>query len=137
MNPEETMRRMDWENRLAAGTKTPDAVEAAEVSAFATHADPSQKTRLMEAAKRVPGRGIEWVRPADLMTRAGSHVAGRGIDFQAELARRTRTLGIQRTPYSRTGIDKRSYQLPPVSAFGRSRNVPQFPSASRSGMGLG
>ncbi|MBU3994889.1 MAG: hypothetical protein KKF42_03780 [Actinobacteria bacterium] len=138
MNPEDMNHEHEHQHEpTPVSTRTPEAVEAAEVSDFAVHGDPSQTARVAEAAKRVPGRGVEWVRPADLMTRAGSHVAGRGIDFQAELARRARTLGFQKTPVSRTGIDKRSHRLPPASAFGRNSGAPRHSWVSRSGLGRG
>ncbi|WP_245193331.1 hypothetical protein [Kocuria sp. JC486] len=58
---------------------TPEAVRAAQVAR-----DDKQNAL-------VRGRGVEWVRPTDLIARHSAHAAGRGLDFQAELARRTRT----------------------------------------------
>src|SRR5690606_26943736 len=63
---------------------TPEAVRAARV-APRSHAD---KATAADAARRV--RGVEWVRPTDLLARQSAAVAGRGIDFEVELARRTR-----------------------------------------------
>ena len=60
------------------------------------------------------GRGVEWVRPTDLMVRGGSRVAGAGINFQAELRRRT----YQATATSARGVAERARRLPPLSAFG-------------------
>ena len=57
----------------------PEAVRAAQVA----------RAEKQHAAV-VRGRGVEWVRPTDLMARHSANVAGRGLDFQAELARRTR-----------------------------------------------
>lgn len=59
----------------------------AERSAFALHRDPSlapsgDQPRL--------GRGIAWVRPSDLIASSSARIAGRGIDFQTELAHRVR-----------------------------------------------
>ncbi|OJU41507.1 MAG: hypothetical protein BGN97_10065 [Microbacterium sp. 69-10] len=125
-------------------TPTPEAVEDAEVSELARHADPSQATKTVAAAKRKPGRGVEWVRPSDLMTRAGSHVAGRGIDFQAELARRARGLTADGARAAGRGarnagraLSERARRLPPASAFGRGPGPNHFSWVSRSGIGLG
>ena len=83
---------------------TPEAVRAAQVAR-----DDKQHAI-------VRGRGVEWVRPTDLIARHSAHAAGRGLDFQAELARRTRTpigAGFRR-------LGDRARRLPPISAFGRS-----------------
>ncbi|MFC7942868.1 hypothetical protein ACFUPZ_06380 [Microbacterium oxydans] len=60
------------------------------------------------------GRGVEWVRPTDLMVRSGSRMAGAGINLHAELHRRTR----EATTTSIRGIAERARRLPPASAFG-------------------
>ena len=57
-------------------TSTPEAVRAAQVAR-----DDKQHAI-------VRGRGVEWVRPTDLIARHSAHAAGRGLDFQGELARR-------------------------------------------------
>lgn len=95
----------------------PDAVRAAQV------------TREEKAHALARGRGVEWVRPTELMARHSATVAGRGIDFQAELSRRTRrplVSGVRR-------VGERIRRLPPVSAFGRSR-APQ--QVVRPGVGM-
>lgn len=126
-----------------------------EASALARHRDPSRTTR--RATDKAPaGRGVEWVRPSDLMTRAGGRVAGRGIDFEAELARRARRLpatGVRATGrglgHARRRVAahkqasrqrhtgrERAHRLPPVSEFGQRRTAP-YSWVSRSGIGLG
>ncbi|HLR94331.1 MAG TPA: hypothetical protein VK053_07390 [Jiangellaceae bacterium] len=75
----------------------------------------------------VRGRGVEWVRPTDLISRHSAHAAGRGLDFQAELARRTRTPIGAGVRY----LGDRARRLPPISAFGRS-HAPQAQQVSRS-----
>ena len=88
----------------AEATTVPEAVRAAQVAR-----DDKQHAI-------VRGRGVEWVRPTDLIARHSAHAAGRGLDFQAELARRTRTpigAGFRR-------LGDRARRLPPISAFGRS-----------------
>ena len=100
-------------------TTTPEAVRAAQVAREDTqHAI-------------VRGRGVEWVRPTDLIARHSAHAAGRGLDFQAELARRTRTpisAGARR-------LGDRARRLPPISAFGRS-TTPPARQVSRSGVSM-
>lgn len=63
------------------------------------------------------GRGVEWVRPTDLMARRGATIAGRGIHFQTALSQRTRhgvTVGARY-------VGDRAGRLAPLSAFGRGR----------------
>ena len=97
---------------------TPEAVRAAQVAR-----DDKQDAL-------VRGRGVEWVRPTDLIARHSAHAAGRGLDFQAELARRTRTplgAGVRR-------LGDRARRLPPISAFGRSTTPAS--QMSRSGVSM-
>lgn len=99
---------------------TPEAVRAAQVA----------RTEKQHAAL-VRGRGVEWVRPTDLMARHSANVAGRGLDFQAELARRTRTplrVGMQ-------AARDRARRLPPITAFGRRTFT--TPAPTRPGVGMG
>lgn len=66
---------------------------------------------------RQVGRGVEWVRPTDLMARRGATVAGRGIHFQTALSQKTRhgiSVGARR-------IGDRAGRLAPLSAFGHGR----------------
>ena len=83
--PEESRERSE----SVEATSTPEAVRAAQVAR-----DDKQHAI-------VRGRGVEWVRPTDLIARHSAHAAGRGLDFQAELARRTRTPHRRRRSSSR------------------------------------
>ena len=108
------------ERELAESTGTPDAVGAAHI-----RRDDQEHT---PAGRRA--RGVEWVRPTDLIARHSAHAAGRGLDFQAELARRTRTpigAGVRR-------LGDRARRLPPISAFGRS--TAPASQVSRSGVSM-
>lgn len=99
---------------------TPEAVRAAQVAR-------NQKQHAAVAR----GRGVEWVRPTDLMARHSANVAGRGLDFQAELARRSRTplrVGMQ-------AARDRARRLPPITAFGRRTVTTSAPT--RPGVGIG
>jgi len=62
-------------------------------------------------------RGVAWVRISDLISSGAGRVAGRGIDFEAQLARRLR----HPADVTRRAIRDRSSSLPPLDAFGRSR----------------
>ncbi len=123
--------------------RKPEA-ETGEASALARHRDPSltKKTQASaeEAAKKKKERpGVEWVRPSELLVSRSGRVAGRGIDFQAELSRRARRLPGQTFRGTRSGVramSERARRLPPVSAFGRGSGE-RFSWVSRSGIGLG
>jgi len=101
------------------GDLTPDAIAARKV---ATHRPPLPNSP-------VRARGVEWIRPTDLLARQTATLAGRGIDFQADLSRRTRQSAVAVA----RGAGDRARRLPPVSAFGR-RRAPQPISRSAVGM---
>jgi hypothetical protein len=76
------------------------------------------------------GRGIEWVRASDLITRGTSRVAGVGIRFH-------QTGGVQTRRGLASGVSavsRRARGLPPVSAFGRRSTTPM--GSSRFGVGI-
>lgn len=93
---------------IAGSSGVPDAVEASMIG--------QHRRDLPLDPASVRARGVEWVRPRDLMMRAGSRVAGAGIDFHTELMRRACTATADSARYLRD----RARQLPPLSAFGRS-----------------
>ncbi|MDQ7991086.1 MAG: hypothetical protein REI45_00225 [Propionicimonas sp.] len=123
----------DQERRLAK-------VKEVETSELARHKDPSlTATKDEKEAAKAKARGVEWVRPSELLVSRSGRVAGRGIDFQAELARRARRVPGQTFRATRTGVrsvSERARKLPPVSAFGRGSGE-RFSWVSRSGIGLG
>ena len=112
--PEETRERPE----PVEATSTPEAVRAAQVAR-----DDKQHAL-------VRGRGVEWVRPTDLIARHGATLSGRGIDFEAELARRARAPIANRMH----DLADRARRLPPLSAFGRSGATHESPV--RSGVGM-
>lgn len=114
--PEPAKARPD----LTEEAQTPEAMRAAQITEDGEQEAASSATRV---------RGVEWVRPTDLMARHGATVAGRGIDFQAELARRAREPVADRLHR----LGDRARQLPPLSAFGRGHPTPSGPR--RSGVG--
>lgn len=132
-------RRYDGET---ARTRTREA-EPVEASDLARHRDPSLTKQggaaTEDVAKKNKRRGVEWVRPSELLASRGGRIAGRGIDFQAELARRARRLPGQTYRVTRSGVrsmSERARKLPPASAFGRGSGE-RFSWVSRSGIGLG
>ena len=131
---------MREESPRSSGTVTPAAAEG-EVSTLARHRDPSLSEK-SGRQKAEPRRGVAWVRPSELMTQAGGRVAARGIDFEAELARRTRRApgtavraGRRGVETARQTISARARRLPRVSEFGRPARTHSW--VSRSGIGLG
>ncbi|HIZ36703.1 MULTISPECIES: hypothetical protein [Micrococcales] len=132
--PEPTKDHSVQEDPEKAGT--PEAVQAARVA----QRNRSGKATIADSARRA--RGVEWVRPTDLLARRSATVAGRGIDFEVELARRTRKVTAHVTRAGGRGLGKaatviseRARRLPDVSEFGRGNRHQSW--VSRSGIGLG
>jgi len=101
----------------AAGT--PDAVKDAE-----------SRKAVKEKLARVRGRGVDWVRPTDLIAQGGGRLSRRGIDRTAEMNRHVRA------PIEKGArwVAERAKRLPPLSAFGRRGGAEQGPH--RSGVGM-
>ncbi|MFM2721679.1 hypothetical protein [Microbacterium mcarthurae (nom. nud.)] len=132
--PETTKHRSVQEDPEKAGT--PEAAQAAKVA----QRNRPDKATIADSARRA--RGVEWVRPTDLLARQSATAAGRGIDFEVELARRTRQRTGHVTRASGRGlgnvgkaISERARRLPDVSEFGRGSRHQSW--VSRSGIGLG
>ncbi|WP_157001159.1 hypothetical protein [Agromyces laixinhei] len=86
------------------------------------------QTRSLDPSRPGQRPGIVWVRASDLLSTGSGRIAGRGLDLEADLARRLR-----RAPATtRRAIRERAAKLPPLSEFGRSPEHLQF---ARSGMG--
>jgi len=118
------------------------ALDAIEVTELARHRDPSRVPAAGPGtpAKRVPGRGVVWMRPSDLVAQASAHVAGRGIDFQAELARRVRRLpaqGVRAAAAPARALHAPAQRLSPRSASGLRPSPAPGESVSRTGIGMG
>jgi hypothetical protein len=134
----EARRRVEEEPERARISSHETAT--AEASELARHRDPSLTDKdVAAAAAKKKARGVEWVRPSDLLVSRSARLAGRGIDFQAELSRRARRLPGQTYRATRTGMrtmSERARRLPPATAFGRGSGE-RFSWVSRSGIGLG
>lgn len=100
------------------GPETPEAVQAARI----------QHERAKHAAHQRAGCGVAWVRPSDLIARGSASLAGRGIDFEAELARKARAPMVAGAKH----LGERAKQLPPLQAFGRGHSG-QAPTRSAVG----
>ena len=99
---------------------TPDAVKQ----------ETARLLAVRERLDRVRGRGVEWVRPTDLIVRSSGTLAGRGIEFNNEQGRRFRsTLAV-----GARLVSERAKRLPPLSAFGRRGQHVEGPA--RSGVGM-
>lgn len=109
----------------AEGRLVPEAIQAADIDHRATDAK-----ALAEGGMAARARGVDWVRPTDLLARGSGHAARTAIDFHAHLAEQART-GI-RAGASRLG--ERARRLPPVTAFGRG--TAGRPGAERDAVGM-
>ena len=87
-----------------------------------------RRPRATMPENRAARPGIEWVRASDLLSTGTGRIAGRGIDFESELARRMR-----RAPgATRRALRTRADRLPPLSEFGQPHEHPQM---TRHGLG--
>jgi hypothetical protein len=84
----------------------------------------SPDASLMGRTRGGEAPGIDWVSASDLLRTSTARLAGRGLDFEVELARRMQRV----PPATRRVIDRRADRLPPLSEFGRTANQPQFTS---------
>lgn len=122
--------------RLDEPAKTVEPTVADEVSDLARHDDPSKRDFAPEVTTETERlrRGIVWMRPTELIPQTTARIAGRGIDFQAKLARRARLLPAQTAAVTRRAIRERSSSLPPLSSFGVT--TPQQDGPQHAGPGL-
>lgn len=105
------------------GRQTPEAIEAANLRRRAqdTISDTSLDGEQGEAAEAEKqnqvrrARGVEWVRPTDLINRNSAALAGRGIDLEVDLARKSR----EQLGAGMRYLGDRARNLPPLSSFGR------------------
>lgn len=111
-NPHE--HRTDWNPDSAS--RTTEAHEA-EISALAVHRDPSQSPAQRRGTEEATAkRTIAWVRPSELVTTFGSDRLRRGIDLEADLARRARRTPAQAAWKVRRRITRNAIGRPESSA---------------------
>lgn len=119
IEPEQTPKP-DAETEAAEVAGTPDAVKQAS----------ARRDAVRERIDQVRGRGVEWVRPTDLLVRSSGTLAGRGIEFNSEQGRRFRSS----LAAGARSVSERAKRLPPLSAFGRRGQHGEGPA--RSGVGM-
>lgn len=131
MSTDDLMRERPPRRIEPEQAKKPDteAVERAETPDSAKQ-ETARRQAVRERLDRVRGRGVEWVRPTDLIVRSTGTLAGRGIEFNSEQGRRFRsTLAV-----GARSVSERARRLPPLSAFGRRGQHVERPA--RSGVGM-
>lgn len=103
--------------------QVPDAVAAADITKRKnTTAETDEIAEAAEAEgagieqklEEHRARGIEWVRPTDLISRGSASLAGRGIDLEVEMARKARAPMVD----GLKSLGDRAGRLSPLSAFG-------------------
>ncbi|WP_187993982.1 hypothetical protein [Schaalia sp. JY-X159] len=96
----------------ADATKHKDAkVETATADEITDAADAAEVEQKLEEHR---ARGIEWVRPTDLIARNTASLAGRGIDLEVEMSRKAREPLVAEL----RNLGDRARRLSPLSAFG-------------------
>lgn len=98
----EAIAAADVSKRKDAAVETDEIADAAEAEAV---------ERKLEGHR---ARGVEWVRPTDLIARNSASLAGRGIDLEVEMACKARAPiadGLR-------NLGDRARRLSPLSAFG-------------------
>lgn len=133
MNDEDRMREQ-YRPRPEPAKPPRDPKDPAETAGAAGTPDAVKDAESRKAAKeklaRVRGRGVDWVRPTDLMAQGGGALSRRGIDLTTAGNRRLRA------PIEKGArwVAERAKRLPPLSAFGRRGGAEQGPR--RSGVGM-
>lgn len=103
--------------------QVPDAVAAADITKRKnTTAETDEIAEAAEAEgagieqklEEHRARGIEWVRPTDLISRGSASLAGRGIDLEVEMARKARAPMVD----GLKSLGGRARRLSPLSTFG-------------------
>lgn len=115
--------------RIPEPAKAPEAAEMAGTPEAVKQAEATRRAA-RERLDRVRGRGVEWVRPSDLIVRGSGSLAGRGIEFNAEQGSRVRAS----LAAGGRELSARASHLPPLSAFGRRSAHVDGPT--RSGVGM-
>jgi hypothetical protein len=109
--------------RDPAAAMAPEAIQAADIDRE------KQPAEGVDVEK--PTRGVDWVRPSDLLSRGSGYVSRRGIDLDAKLARGTRHGIAVSAKYVGRQIAAGARRLPPLSAFGREEPAPESPGLGR------
>lgn len=133
MSTDDLMREQPPRRIEPEQTKKPETeTEAAEVAGTseAVKQQAARRDAVRERIDQVRGRGVEWVRPTDLIVRSSGTLAGRGIEVNGEQGRRFRSTLVT----GARSVSERAKRLPPLSAFGRRGQHVEGPA--RSGVGM-
>lgn len=127
--------QMRYPSRASVGAwDRVDLSPGEDASEFARHGDPSlERPPLNLSGSEQVRSEIVWMRPTELVPVVSGRVAGQGIDLEASIARRARTLPTQSVAGTRRAIRDRAVHLPPVTAFGSGRHA--HGAVRRSGIG--
>jgi len=132
MNDEDRMREQHHsEPEPPPGRNDPDRAEATDAAGTPDAVkDAESRKAAKERLARVRGRGVDWMRPTDLIAQGGGALSRRGIDHTAEMDRHVRA------PIEKGArwVAERAKRLPPLSAFGHRGGTEQGPR--RSGVGM-
>ena len=94
--------------------------ESTDISAMAVHRDPSRRADFPQSAAPEAEAGgkrtLAWVRPSELPTTLGSPLLRRGVDLEAELARRARRTPAQAAWRVRRRITRNAIGRPDPAA---------------------
>ena len=125
---EQPPRRLEPEQAKKPDTETVEVAELAGTPDAVKQA--ARRDAVRERMDQVRGRGVEWVRPTDLLVRSSGTLAGRGIEFNSEQGHRFRSSLVT----GARSVSERARRLPPLSAFGRRGQHVEGPA--RSGVGM-
>lgn len=134
MNDEDRMREQHHQHPEPEPPPARNAQDPAEATEAAEPPDAIKAAESRKAAKeklaRVRSRGVDWVRPTDLIAQGGGALSRRGMDRTADMSR------LVRAPIEKGArwVAERAKRLPPLSAFGRRGGAEQGPR--RSGVGM-
>lgn len=133
MNDEDRMREQ-YRQRPEPAKPPRDPRDPAETAGVAGTPDAVKDAESRKATKarlaRVRSRGVDWVRPTDLIAHGSGALSRRGIDLTTAGNRRLRApieKGVR-------WVAERARRLPPLSAFGRRSGPDQ--GQVRSGVGM-
>lgn len=131
-------RAAGWPAASADGAEPGTAAQAAKAwdptrAPSRARPGPEQVGRWLGDAPGSQRPRVVWARPTELASAAAARLAGRGIDFQAELARRVRGAAARTAGPHKRSSSRRALRLPPVEAFGARRRDPA--TAARRGFG--
>lgn len=130
-DPAEQYRRHAAPEQDHAARKGPTPAEAAEAAGTPDAVkDAESRKAAKEKLAQVRGRGVDWVRPTDLLAQGGGALSRRGIDLTAAGSRKVRAPLVAGARW----LGERARRLPPLSMFGRRSGTDQ--GQVRSGVGM-